>query len=90
MITKSLKKTHAFIFNFFFYLNKEMPKVQKPKIYKAVKKNLDGKEFICVQFKNLKTQDVRNVKQDINNLLDNYFAPPEYDEKIEAEAVAEY
>ena len=60
-----------------------MPKVKKQKLYKAVKKNVDGKDFICVQIKNLKTQDVRDVKRDINVLLEDYFAPKEYDDKEE-------
>ena len=56
-----------------------MPKSTKPKIYKAVKKNLDGKDFICVQIKNMKTQEVREVKRDINNLLEDWFTVKEED-----------
>ena len=56
-----------------------MPKAVKPKIYKAVKKNLDGKDFICVQIKNLKTQQVRDVKRDVNNVLEDWFAPKNED-----------
>ena len=70
-----------------------MPKVKKAKLYKAIKKQVDGKEFICVQFKNLKTQDVRDVKRDINVLLEDYFLPKEYDDKDEEsglEEVSEY
>jgi len=52
-----------------------MPKTLKQKIYKAVKKNLDGKDFICVQIKNLKTQQVRDLKRDVNNLTEDWFEP---------------
>ena len=56
-----------------------MPKVLKPKIYRAVKKNLDGKDFICVQIKNLKTQQVRDLKRDVNNLTEDWFEPKKED-----------
>ena len=63
-----------------------MPKAVKKKIYKAVKKSLDGKDFICIQIKNLKTKEVRDVKRDVNILLEDYFVPKEeedLDEKLE-------
>jgi len=56
-----------------------MPKTLKQKIYKAVKKNLDGKDFICVQIKNLKTQQVRDLKRDVNNLTEDWFEPKNED-----------
>ena len=63
----------------FFVSFVKMPKVLKPKIYKAVKKNLDGKDFICVQIKNLKTQQVRDLKRDVNNLTEGWFEPKNED-----------
>jgi len=53
----------------------KMPKSLKPKIYKTVKKVIDEKVFLCVQIKNLKTAQVRELKRDINNLTDDWLDP---------------
>ena len=52
-----------------------MAKSTKPKIYKATKKTLDGKDFVCVQVKNLKSSQIRDIKRDVNNLLEDWLEP---------------
>ncbi len=60
-----------------------MPKVQKDnrKLYKCVKKVIDGSPFLCVKFKNLKNADIREVRQEINDLLKDFWAEEEYSEE---------
>jgi hypothetical protein len=61
-----------------------MPK-DKRKLYKCVKKILDDSEFLCVKFKNLKKSELRQVREEINLLLKDFFEEPEpepeYEEK---------
>ena len=62
-----------------------MPKVQKDnrKLYKCVKKVFDGTPYLCVKFKNLKNADIREVREEINDLLKDFWAEEHYtdDEK---------
>ena len=60
-----------------------MPK-DKRKIYKAVKKTIDGVDFIMVKFKNLARSEVSELRTEINILTTDFFVvpePEEYDEK---------
>ena len=63
-----------------------MPK-DKRKLYKCVKKVIDESEFLCVKFKNLKKSEVRQVREEINLLLKDFWEEPEqipeYEEKEE-------
>ena len=58
-----------------------MPKSDKRKLYKCVKKVIDDTEYLCVKFKNLKKVDVREVREQINLLLKDFWEEPEYEEK---------
>ena len=53
----------------------------KRKLYRCVKKDVDGTEYLCVKFKNLKKADIREVREQINLLLKDFWEEPEYDEK---------
>jgi len=53
----------------------------KRKLYRCVKKDFDGTEYLCVKFKNLKKADIREVREQINLLLKDFWEEPEYDEK---------
>ena len=66
-----------------------MPK-DKRKIYKAVKKNVDGKDCLLIKFKNLRPIDIRELRNEINILTTDFFVQEEpsyvdeearYDEK---------
>ena len=59
-----------------------MPK-DKRKLYKCVKKVLDDSEFLCVKFKNLKKSELRQVREEINLLLKDFFEEPEPEPKYE-------
>ena len=56
-----------------------MPKTQKDKrkLYKCVKKTFDDVPYLCVKFKNLSTHDIREVRTEINLLLDGFWDVPE-------------
>ncbi len=56
-----------------------MPKTLKHKIYKACKKVLNEKEFICIQVKHLRAAQLRELKRDINNLTDGWLEPKNED-----------
>ena len=56
----------------------------KRKLYKCVKKVIDESEYLCVKFKFLKKADVREVREQINLLLKDFWEEPEipeYEEK---------
>ena len=61
-----------------------MPK-DKRKLYKCVKKVIDESEYLCVKFKNLKKSELRQVREEINLLLKDFWEEPEpepeYEEK---------
>ena len=55
-----------------------MPKSQERKLYKCVRKTINGdKNFLAVKFKNLSTSDIREEKQEINALLKDFWATEE-------------
>ncbi len=49
-----------------------MPK-DKRKVYKAVKKNVDGKDCLLIKFKNLRPIDIRELRNEINILTTDFF-----------------
>ena len=51
-----------------------MPK-DKRKIYKAVKKSIDGHDYLVVKIKNLRPLDIRELRTEINILTTDFFAP---------------
>ena len=58
-----------------------MPKTSKKdqrKLYKCVKKTFDDVTYLCVKFKNLKNVDIREVREEINALLKDFWTEPEY------------
>jgi len=59
----------------------------KRKLYKCVKKVIDESEYLCVKFKNLKKSELRQVREEINLLLKDFWEEPEpepeYEEKQE-------
>ena len=53
-----------------------MPKNTSRKLYKCVKKVIGDKTFLCVQYKNLSTADIREVRNEVNALLVDFWRPP--------------
>ena len=53
-----------------------MPK-DKRKIYKAVRKNLDGVDCLVVKFKNLRPLDIRELRNEVNLLTTDFFVQEE-------------
>ena len=48
----------------------------KKKIYKCVRKTVDGnKDCLVLKFKNLKAVDVRELRNEINLLISDFFVP---------------
>ena len=58
----------------------------KRKIYKAVKKNVDGKDCLLIKFKNLRPIDIRELRNEINILTTDTHEPGFIDEKCENDA----
>ncbi len=60
-----------------------MPKTEKDKrkLYRCVKKVIDDVPYLCVKFKNLSTKDIREVREEINTLVQDFWAEPEYAEE---------
>ena len=75
----NLKKPPCVLFNFFFCGNiKTMPKKEmqkdKRKIYKCVRKTVDdNKDCLVIKLKNLKPIDVRELRNEINLLISDFF-----------------
>ena len=61
-----------------------MPKDNR-KLYKCCKKTFDDVPYLCIKFKNLSNQDIREVRNEINDLLNNFWTEPEYDTETETE-----
>ena len=55
-----------------------MPKDTR-KIYKAVRKNIDGNDYLMVKIKNLRPIDVRELRSEINILTTDFFVQEEPD-----------
>ena len=49
----------------------------KRKLYKCVKKTFDDVTYLCVKFKNLNNKDIREVREEINHLLKDFWVEPE-------------
>ena len=52
-----------------------MPVKGQRKIYKCVKKVIGDKTYLCVQIKNLSTADIREVRNEVNALLTDFWRP---------------
>ena len=58
-------------------------KKQERKLYKCVRKAIDGdRNFLAVKFKNLSTTDIREVKTEINALLEDFWEEPDEDSVV--------
>ena len=55
----------------------------KRKLYKAVKKEVNGAECFVIKFKNLSKQDIREVRNELNILCKDFWTPvqPEQDDE---------
>ena len=49
----------------------------KRKLYKCVKKTFDDVPYLCVKFKNLNNKDLREVREEINHLLNDFWTEEE-------------
>ena len=47
----------------------------KRKLYKAVKKEVNGAECFVIKFKNLSKQDIKEVRNELNILCKDFWAP---------------
>ena len=57
----------------------------KRKLYKCVKKTFDDVTYLCVKFKNLSNKDLREVREEINHLLNDFWAPESEDKAVSFE-----
>ena len=57
----------------------------KRKLYKCVKKTLDGVDYLTIKYKNLDRHDIKEVRDEINELLKDFWKPVEVDEDEDAE-----
>ena len=63
-----------------------MPKSQERKLYKCVRKTINGdKNFLAVKFKNLSSSDIREVKAEINSLLQDFWTTSGDEEEYSAD-----
>ena len=60
----------------------------KRKLYKCVKKTFDDVTYLCVKFKNLNNKDIREVREEINHLLKDFWVEPEPEPETEDKAVS--
>ena len=58
-----------------------MPKKDARKLYKCVKKTFDDVTYLCVKFKNLNNKDVREVREEINHLIKDFWTLDEEDQE---------
>ena len=58
-----------------------MPKKDTRKLYKCVKKTFDDVTYLCVKFKNLNNKDVREVREEINHLIKDFWTLDEEDQE---------
>ena len=57
-----------------------MPAVKdKRKLYKCVKKTLDGVDYFTIKYKNLDRHDIKEVRDEVNALLKDFWKPVEED-----------
>ena len=56
-----------------------MPRAKKDprKLYKATKKVLDDKEYLCIRYRDLKPADVRELRGELNLLIKDFFVQEE-------------
>jgi len=65
---------------------KKMPVAKdKRKLYKCVKKVIDDVPYLCVKFKNLSTKEIREVREEINHLCKDFWAPIEEEKTVQFE-----
>ena len=57
----------------------------KRKLYKCVKKTIDGTDCFVVKYKNLDRADVKEVRDEINLLLKDFWKAPEEPEESKSE-----
>ena len=53
----------------------------KRKLYKAVKKEVNGAECFVIKFKNLSKQDIREVRAELNILCKDFWTPVQEDDE---------
>ena len=59
----------------------------KKKIYKCVRKTVDGnKDCLVIKFKNLKAIDVRELRNEINLLISDFFVPVQEEQYVQEDA----
>ena len=55
-----------------------MPKAAKAKIYKVTRKNInDDKNNFVVRFKNLDKEQVKQLRVELQDIVDHFFRPEE-------------
>lgn len=57
----------------------------KRKLYKCVKKTFDGVDYLTIKYRNLDRQDIKEVRDEINELLKDFWKPLEEVEDEDAE-----
>ena len=57
----------------------------KRKLYKAVKKEVNGAECFVIKFKNLSKQDIKDVRAELNAMCKDFWTPIQETEYSEEE-----
>ena len=60
----------------------------KRKFFKCVKKTFDDVQYLCIKFKNLSNKDIREVREEINHLLKDFWVEPEHETVTDDKAVS--
>ena len=64
-----------------------MPAKDKRKLYNAVKKVIDGKDCFVIKFKGLSKQDIREVRNELNAVIKDFWTPVQLDDQKEDDVV---
>ena len=63
-----------------------MPKAAKPKIYKVTRKNInDDKNNFLVRFKNLDREQVKQLRVELQDVVDHFFRTEEEPQESRSE-----
>jgi len=63
-----------------------MPKAAKPRIYKVTRKNIaDDKNNFVVRWKNLSKEEVKQLRVELQDVVDHFFDKQEREERQDSE-----
>ena len=63
-----------------------MPKAAKPRVYKVTRKNIaDDKNNFVVRWKNLNKEEVKQLRVELQDVVDHFFDRQEREERQDSE-----